>query len=130
MDAAQKIVDAIYEIGHGKVGVPGDALIIRWRSEILFAVSEVLAKSCDDCNCNEDREAKMIIIKRDDTGKPTVWCDPCIAPIVKALNDAGICTRASCCGHGRQDGSVILRDGRELVIRQFDPKFHLNETVS
>ena len=43
--------------------------------------------------------------------------DKCIAPIVKALNDAKIYTRASCCGHGKQDGSIILHDGRELIIK-------------
>ena len=42
--------------------------------------------------------------------------DPCIAPIVQALNDAGIQTRASCCGHGAQPGSIMLMDGREVLI--------------
>jgi hypothetical protein len=43
--------------------------------------------------------------------------DSCIAPIVKALNDAGIYTANSCCGHGKTDGSILLHDGRELVIK-------------
>lgn len=43
--------------------------------------------------------------------------DRCIAPIVKALNDAGIYTAGSCCGHGKTDGSILLQDGRELVVR-------------
>ena len=42
--------------------------------------------------------------------------DSCIAPIVKALNDAGIYTVASCCGHGKGGGSIILWDDRELVL--------------
>jgi hypothetical protein len=42
--------------------------------------------------------------------------DSCIAPIVKALNDAGIGTVASCCGHGRPPGTIALVDGRELLI--------------
>lgn len=42
--------------------------------------------------------------------------DRCIAPIVRALNTAGIRTDASCCGHGKGNGSIILSDGRELVI--------------
>jgi hypothetical protein len=46
-----------------------------------------------------------------------VSIDICIADIVAALNAANIETRASCCGHGKQPGSVILDDGRELVIR-------------
>ena len=43
--------------------------------------------------------------------------DACIAPIVQALNDAGIYTANSCCGHGKSDGSIVLHDGRELIIR-------------
>lgn len=43
--------------------------------------------------------------------------DRCIAPIVQALNDVGILTASSCCGHGESEGVIILQDGRELVIR-------------
>ena len=42
--------------------------------------------------------------------------DECIAPIVKALNDAGIDTVASCCGHGKGDGRIDLLDGRVLLV--------------
>jgi hypothetical protein len=53
------------------------------------------------------------------TGKERVkmaGVDSCIAPIVKALNDGEILTDASCCGHGKMFGSIILADGRELLI--------------
>ena len=46
----------------------------------------------------------------------TVSVDQCIAPLVQALNDGGICTVASCCGHGKGMGNIALRDGRELAI--------------
>lgn len=46
--------------------------------------------------------------------------DSCIAPIVKALNDAEVFTLASCCGHGKGGGSIILWDDRELVLRPTD----------
>ena len=42
--------------------------------------------------------------------------DKCIAPIVKALTEAGIYTTQSCCGHGKTDGRIDLLDGRTLVI--------------
>lgn len=45
-----------------------------------------------------------------------VGIDACIAPIVKALNDAGITTVSSCCGHGKRPGNIALADGRELII--------------
>ena len=43
--------------------------------------------------------------------------DACIAPIVDALNNAGIYTASSCCGHGKGDGEILLHDGRELIIK-------------
>ena len=53
------------------------------------------------------------------TGKPR-WkvkpIDSCIADVVSALQEAGIETRASCCGHGEDFGGVILQDGRILSI--------------
>lgn len=42
--------------------------------------------------------------------------DSCIAGIVRALNDAGVITVASCCGHGKRPGSIALSDGREIVV--------------
>ena len=46
--------------------------------------------------------------------------DACIAPIVRALTNAGILTCGSCCGHGKADGWIRLKDGRQLVIRASD----------
>ena len=42
--------------------------------------------------------------------------DRCIASLVNALNAAGITTRSSCCGHGREPGVIMLSDGRALAI--------------
>lgn len=44
--------------------------------------------------------------------------DKCIVPLVKALNDAGIKTVASCCGHKKIYGNIALADGRELLIAE------------
>lgn len=68
------------------------------------------------CEHAPNREAAMVITHRDATGKPTVWCDPCIAPIVRALNDGGLPTIASCCGHHGGVGRITLADGRELFL--------------
>ena len=43
--------------------------------------------------------------------------DSCIAPIIQALNEAGIHTASSCCGHDKEEGSILLHDGRELIVR-------------
>lgn len=48
--------------------------------------------------------------------KKIVDIDECILEIVKALNDSGIVTIASCCGHNKRPGSIILGDGREFII--------------
>jgi hypothetical protein len=42
--------------------------------------------------------------------------DSCLVPLVKALNELGIKTIASCCGHGKQPSNIALKDGRELII--------------
>jgi hypothetical protein len=46
----------------------------------------------------------------------SVEVDVEIAPMVRALNAGGIPTLASCSGHGRRPGSIVLQDGRELII--------------
>lgn len=46
-----------------------------------------------------------------------VYVDACIAPLVRALNVAGIMTTESCCGHGKENGVVFLQDGRILRIQ-------------
>lgn len=45
--------------------------------------------------------------------------DWCIHQIIAALNAGGIETFACCCGHGEKEGSIVLADGRELVIRNY-----------
>jgi hypothetical protein len=42
--------------------------------------------------------------------------DYCIADIVAALNATNVTTVASCCGHKRMPGNIVLDDGRELRI--------------
>jgi len=56
-----------------------------------------------------------------------VFVDSCISHLVAALNAAGLETVASCCGHGKIDGSIILRDGREVVVRMWAPPLDIAE---
>ena len=46
--------------------------------------------------------------------------DICISDIVAALNAAGILTVASCCGHDKLDGEILLDDGREIWIKNIN----------
>lgn len=66
------------------------------------------------CNHAPNREGAMRLINTT-SGRPGC-ADPCIAPLVQSLNDAGFETTASCCGHGHRPGIIALKDGRELVI--------------
>lgn len=45
------------------------------------------------------------------------YIDYCIADMVAALNAANICTVASCCGHGKINGSIVLDNGTELILK-------------
>ena len=47
--------------------------------------------------------------------------DSCIASIVKALNEGGVQTIQSCCGHGKEPGIIMLADGRTLTITSPSP---------
>jgi len=43
--------------------------------------------------------------------------DRCIAPIIDALNAAGIVTAESCCGHGEEEGHILAyQDGEHRLI--------------
>ena len=47
-----------------------------------------------------------------------VKIDACIAPLVQLLNDFGIETIASCCGHGKTAESSIIISARSLKLLQ------------
>jgi hypothetical protein len=48
-------------------------------------------------------------------GRDGVWCDPCLVPLVKALNDGGLRTLASCCGHRVRNGSVMVEMQGQVI---------------
>ena len=49
--------------------------------------------------------------------------DQCIHQLfVAALNAGGVRTVASCCGHGKTRGNIILEDGRVLIILPRTPE--------
>jgi hypothetical protein len=53
--------------------------------------------------------------------------DACIAPIVNALNKAGILTASCCCGHGKEYGHIWLHDNRVLIILPTSTKDEISE---
>ena len=74
------------------------------------------------CEWGDTVEMRLVIPARlSHDGKAyrkVVGIDRCIAPLVKGLNDSGIRTVASCCGHGKRPGNIALADGRELIVCQ------------
>ena len=68
------------------------------------------SRGCRPCGTYECQVPMPLRGRRQDV-------DVCIADLVAALNAANIVTVAICCGHGKQDGSIVLEDGRELVVR-------------
>lgn len=70
------------------------------------------------CNYSPNREAAMVTIPTPDgyPGVKGIHCDPCIAPLVSALNQAHLYTIASCCGHGQGISRIDLHDGRALFV--------------
>ena len=60
-----------------------------------------------------------------------VGVDSCIASFVQKLNGAGITTIASCCGHDKRPGSIILEDGMELIIaKDWDEGRRIDEILN
>ena len=72
------------------------------------------------CEHGTDIEVNVkITARRSHTGEAyfrDMPVDSCLAPIVQALQQGGIDMDGSCCGHGKLEGSIILADGRWLVV--------------
>lgn len=68
------------------------------------------------CKWGTDVEVDNLLAFSGEWYRRTWKIDACIAPIVKALNDGGVATVGSCCGHGQGSGLIALADGRELAV--------------
>ena len=73
------------------------------------------------CDCGEFK-GDVKIKGHFNKWKQPFYVDKCIADIVQALNDGGLETVASCCGHNKIDGNIMLRDSRILTITKVEPK--------
>ena len=72
------------------------------------------------CQCNEFPNGEETLRNRiclPINGR-ILGIDFCIHKIVAALNAANIPTSASCCGHGKIKGNIVLEDGRTMIIQQ------------
>jgi hypothetical protein len=73
------------------------------------------------CQYGNNIDVNVLIDKSLSHTGESRWCikqiDSCIAPIVDALQKANINMLGSCCGHNKEDGSILLADGREIIIK-------------
>lgn len=65
----------------------------------------------------------------DEARTKVIGVDACIAPLVAALNAAGITTVASCCGHGHLPGNVILADDTWLTLLTREQAMAVNALI-
>lgn len=74
--------------------------------------------------CEWGNTVKVEVAIPSHTGKArqtVVDVDRCIAPLVSLFNANGMPTTASCCGHGQLPGTILLADGRWVIIaKDFD----------
>jgi len=67
--------------------------------------------------CEEGTKRKVIIEGEE------VMIDACLAPLIQTLNDFGLRTIASCCGHGRTEYSYIRIDPRNVGMLPLEDTF-------
>ena len=99
----------------------------EWRDngeKAEAATSEALLTEIDNwfeeqvASAGPQSEEGTVVLQ---TERGPIDVDTSIAPIVDALNKAGVPTIASCSGHGHRPGNIALRDGREIIIaRNFE----------
>lgn len=68
------------------------------------------------CEWGTDVEVENLLAWNGEWHRRTWKIDACIAPIVKALNEGGVESTQSCCGHGKEAGIIALADGRILTV--------------
>lgn len=92
----------------------------------LFAVPSPSSWRSTMCEHGDTVECLVPVHAEDAFEGVLTWkvkpVDRCLSDIVVALNRADILTRSCCCGHGRDQGSIILHDGRTLVLETRCPR--------
>jgi hypothetical protein len=97
---------------------------------LAFTLQPQQVFSCGD---EHSHPTKPVFVKNssNDVGM-VIEIDACIAPVIEALQKAGIYTLTSCCGHGKEDGYILLENGgltvwkeraRDSVIERYKKDF-------
>lgn len=83
----------------------------------------------------QSREAAMVVFERDEHGEPTIWFDPEMVDLVRALSASGVKTVASCSGHGFRPRSIapaVFGSGLDIWRPRHSPRLrqHSPEQVN
>lgn len=73
--------------------------------------------------CKRGTDIEVTLCKPREDGMITAKIDSCIAPLIQMLNDCGIQTVSSCCGHGKTSHSYIRIHPKYIMIQKFNEEF-------
>ena len=67
--------------------------------------------------CEHGDEIVLDLPDNIDIGKKnrSISCDRCIATIITKLWKAGVQTLGCCCGHGKENPSIVMENGSDYV---------------
>lgn len=77
------------------------------------------------CKWGIDKEVKLYKRKKH-SRLLTMKVDVCLAPLIQILNDYGIETIASCCGHGKIKHSHIRIHPKNILLTEFGDTFSVH----
>ena len=78
-----------------------------WKySDTDSSVKNTEARPCQ--KCGKHQLAVQLCSPRQHSKLEWAYVDHCIGPLVEVLNQYGIKTTNSCCGHGQYPGSIII----------------------
>lgn len=79
--------------------------------------------------CQWNTLAPIYVIRRNNDDIQDGWhqvhVDACIADYVQKMNDVGIVTVGSCCGHGKSPATVLV--ARESIRRMYELGYDYHE---
>ena len=65
--------------------------------------------------CEYGSDSPVRLNDRSFAGGKTVRVDSCIAPVIQAIQDAGLRTSSCCCGHGRGASLIVWEEDAEAA---------------
>lgn len=71
-----------------------------------------------------------VLVQREYNCSTSNWhavpVDRCIAPLVQELNNRGIVTLGSCCGHGIFNGDIVIAAESEPLLKHYGYEYEID----